>query len=78
MHTTDTNHNQSVAKNVLNRDFMATAPNQKWVGDITGVCTSEGWLYLAALVDVFSRKIIGWSMSNLRDERLVEMHSGWH
>ena len=70
--TTDSNHNQPVAPNRLDRDFTATAVNQKWVGDITGVWTEEGWLYLAALEDLYSRKIVGWSMSEVRDERLVE------
>jgi putative transposase len=70
--TTDSQHNQPIAPNRLNRDFTATAPNQKWVGDITGVWTQEGWLYLAALVDVYSRKVVGWAMSGTRDEQLVE------
>jgi putative transposase len=51
---------------------MATAVDQKWVGDITGIWTEEGWLYLAALVDVYSRKVVGWAMSGIRDEQLVE------
>jgi putative transposase len=70
--TTDSQHNQPVAPNRLNRDFTATAVDQKWVGDITGVWTEEGWLYLAALVDVYSRKVVGWAMSGTRDEQLVE------
>jgi putative transposase len=70
--TTDSHHNQPVAPNRLNRDFTATAVDQKWVGDITGVWTDEGWLYLAALVDVYSRKVVGWAMSGIRDEQLVE------
>ncbi len=70
--TTDSNHNQPVAPNHLNRGFTAVAPDHKWVGDITGVWTDQGWLYLAALVDLYSRKVVGWAMSELRDERLVE------
>jgi len=70
--TTDSNHNQPVAPNKLARDFTTLAANQKWVGDITGVWTDEGWLYLAALVDLYSRKVVGWAMSEFRDERLVE------
>ena len=70
--TTDSNHDQPVAPNKLDRDFTALAANKKWVGDITGVWTDEGWLYLAALVDLYSRKVVGWAMSELRDERLVE------
>lgn len=70
--TTDSNHNQPVAPNRLDQDFTATAVNQKCVGDITGVWTEEGWLYLAALEDLYSRRIVGWSMREVRDERLVE------
>lgn len=70
--TTDSQHNQPVAPNRLNRDFTATAPNQKWVGDITGIWTEEGWLYLSALVDIYSRAVVGWAMDGIRDEQLVE------
>ena len=70
--TTDSNHNQPVAPNRLDRDFTATALNQKWVGDITGVWTAEGRLYLAALENLYSRRIVGWWISEVRDERLVE------
>jgi transposase InsO family protein len=52
--------------------LTATTVNQKWVGDITGVWTAEGWLYLAALEDLYSRRLVGWAMSGVRDERLVE------
>jgi putative transposase len=69
--TTDSQHTRPVAPNVLLRDFSAHAPNQKWVGDILGFWTSEGWLYLAALLDTFSRRIVGWAMSPYRDEALV-------
>jgi putative transposase len=69
--TTDSQHTRPVAPNLLQRDFSATAPNQKWVGDILGVWTEEGWLYLAALLDTFSRRIVGWAMSPYRDEALV-------
>ena len=55
-----------VAENVLNRDFTADGPNQKWATDITYLPTTEGWLYLATVMDLFSRKIIGWAL----DERL--------
>jgi putative transposase len=60
--TTQSRHQYAVAPNVLGRDFTASAPNQKWVADITYVPTEEGWLYLATLMDLFSRKIIGWAM----------------
>lgn len=59
------------AENKLDRDFVATAPNQKWVADITYIRTVEGWLYLAAVMDLFSRRIVGWSMSDTIDAALV-------
>ena len=59
--TTDSNHAQPIAANVLNRDFVATRPNKKWVTDITYVWTGEGWLYLAAVLDLYSRRVVGWS-----------------
>ena len=60
------------APNWLNQDFSASAPNQKWVCDITCVATAEGWLYLAVVLDLFSRKVIGWAMSHKMDTALVE------
>ena len=62
--TTDSHHDHPVFENRLNRDFAATAPNQKWAADITYIPTNEGPLYLAGVVDLFSRKIIGWSMKD--------------
>lgn len=53
----------AIAPNVLDRDFMADGPNQKWVADFTYVDTAEGWLYLAVVLDLFSRRVVGWSMS---------------
>jgi putative transposase len=70
--TTDSDHQRPVAPNLLARDFSADAPNQKWVGDILGVWTDQGWLYVAALLDTFSRRIVGLAMSEFRDEALVE------
>jgi putative transposase len=61
--TTNSKHNLPVFDNLLQQDFSATAPNQKWVGDITYLWTEEGWLYLAVILDLFSRQVIGWSMS---------------
>lgn len=69
--TTDSNHRQPIAENVVNRDFTAAAPNRTWVADITYVPTQEGWLYFAAVVDLYSRKVVGWSMSQRIDSRLV-------
>ena len=68
---TDSAHGLPMAANLLDRDFAASAPNQKWVGDVTFIATQEGWLYLAVWMDLFSRKIIGWAMSDLCDAELV-------
>jgi putative transposase len=70
--TTDSQHTHPVAPNLLQRDFHAQRPNEKWVADITGIWTHQGWLYLAGIVDCSSRLIVGWAMSATRDERLVE------
>jgi putative transposase len=61
--TTSSKHNLAVAPNLLEQDFTAHRPNQKWVGDITYLWTDEGWLYLATMIDLFSRKVVGWAMS---------------
>lgn len=61
--TTNSNHNLPVAPNLLQQDFNATAPNQKWAGDITYLWTTEGWLYLAVVIDLYSRLVVGWAMS---------------
>jgi putative transposase len=61
--TTSSKHNLPVAENVLQRDFKARGPDQKWVADITYIPTCEGWLYLAIIIDLYSRKVVGWSMS---------------
>jgi|LakMenE01Jun11ns_1017448.scaffolds.fasta_scaffold9769224_1 putative transposase len=70
-HTTDSKHQFPVAENLLNRNFTTSKPNQVWVGDITYLWTSEGWLYLATMIDLFSRQIVGWQMSNRIDQNLV-------
>jgi transposase InsO family protein len=69
--TTDSNHNLPVAPNILNRDFYASNPNEKWVGDITYIHTGEGWLYLATVIDLYSRKVVGWSMDDTMKVSLV-------
>ena len=61
--TTDSNHSLSVSENILNRDFHAEKPGQKWVSDITYLRTCIGWLYLTVVVDLFDRKVIGWAFS---------------
>ena len=71
VHTTDSRHSHPVAPNLLMQDFSAQTPNEKWVGDMLGIWTEEGWLYLAALLDSYSRRIVGWAMSAFRDEELV-------
>ena len=60
-----------IAGNVLDRQFSADAPNQKWVADFTYIWTAEGWLYAAAVIDLFSRRVVGWSMSDTMTARLV-------
>jgi putative transposase len=69
--TTYSKHNLPVFDNLLNQDFSATAPNQKWVGDITYLWTEQGWLYLAVILDLYSRQVIGWSMSERMTANLV-------
>lgn len=69
--TTDSKHAHLVAPNVLGRDFEATAPNQKWLADLTYVPTDEGWLYLALVLDLFARKIVGWAMSDTMPQELT-------
>ena len=70
--TTQSHHPYPLAANVLNRQFEAQRPNQKWVSDITYIPTQNGWLYLAAVLDLFSRRIVGWAMSARCDARLVQ------
>ncbi len=69
--TTDSKHDLPVAENVLDRKFQATAPDIAWVTDITYVWTAEGWLYVAAILDLFSRRVVGLAMSEHIDRALV-------
>jgi putative transposase len=69
--TTDSNHNLPVAENVLDRNFGALNPNEKWASDITFVPTDEGWIYLAILLDLYSKKIVGWAMRDHMKTELV-------
>ncbi len=69
--TTNSRHGLPVAPNLLEQDFSATAPNWKWVGDITYLATCEGWLYLEVLIDLYLRKVIGWAMSKRMTADLV-------
>lgn len=70
--TTQSKHQQPIAPNHLTRNFHASQPNQTWLSDITYIQTTEGWLYLAGIEDVFSRKIVGWAMSDRLETDLVE------
>jgi putative transposase len=69
--TTDSRHDLPVAPNLLDRNFASSAPNQRWVGDITYLRTPEGWLYLAAILDLHSRMVVGWAVSAVIDRHLV-------
>jgi putative transposase len=62
--TTDSNHTFSIAPNLLDQGFSTSGPNKKWAGDISYIWTSEGWLYLAVIIDLYSRRVIGWAVSN--------------
>ena len=69
--TTNSNHNLPVAPNLLEQDFTATAPNRKWVSDITYLWTEAGWLYLAVVLDLYSRLVVGWAMGERMTASLV-------
>ena len=69
--TTNSNHKLPVAPNLLEQDFTANTPNQKWVSDITYIATDEGWLYLAVVLDLYSRLVVGWSMAERMTTELV-------
>ena len=69
--TTDSKHSKPVTPDLLEQDFSAAAPNQKWTSDITYVWTNEGWLYLAVVMDLYSRAIVGWAMNRRMTQPLV-------
>jgi len=69
--TTDSKHNLPVAPNLLNREFEVATPDQVYVSDITYIWTSEGWLYLAIVLDLFSRQVVGWSLNSRMSRKLV-------
>jgi transposase InsO family protein len=71
LHTTDSRHGDTVAPNLLERHFDVGAPNVAWCGDITYIWTEEGWLYTSVLLDLYSRKVVGWAMSDHVDTQLV-------
>jgi putative transposase len=69
--TTDSRRSQRIAPNILERNFKTAAVNQAWVGDVTYIPTRQGWLYLAVLLDLYSRRVVGWAMSDTIDTSLV-------
>jgi transposase InsO family protein len=71
--TTSSDPTARFAPNLLDRDFTATGPNTKWVTDITAIPTDEGWLYLAVMLDLFSRTVVGWAMDSSENEHLVTL-----
>ena len=71
-HKTDSNQNDPFAPNLLEQDFTADATNKKWMTDMTFIETQEGWLYLAGVIDAYSRKIVGWAMGQNHDAELVK------
>lgn len=70
--TTNSNHQKPIAENLLNRNFNPTQPNDVWASDVTQFRTKEGWLYLSVVIDLFSRKVIGWSTSERNTAQLVK------
>ena len=74
---TNSKHNIPVAPNLLKQNFIADKPNPKWAGDITYLMTSEGWLYLAVFIDLYSRSVIGWPMSTRMTSSLCVMPGKW-
>ena len=69
--TTDSDHQEPVAANLLDRNFQVDAPNQAWVSDITYIRTWQGWLYLAVILDLYSRRVVGWAMEDHMRTELV-------
>lgn len=78
--TTDSRHSMPIAPNRLDRQFLVNVPNRVWVGDITYIGTEEGWLYLAVVIDLFSRRIVGWSLrSEIRTEIVTKaLEMAWY
>jgi len=73
INTTDSKHNNEIAPNLLNRDFFASNPDEKYVGDITYIQTTQGWLYLATVIDLYSRKVVGWSIDeNMKTSLIID------
>ncbi len=71
--TTDSYHNNEIAPNILNRDFYSSNANEKYIGDITYIQTTQGWLYLATVIDLYSRKVVGWSIDeNMKTSLIID------
>jgi transposase InsO family protein len=70
--TTDSRHTKTPAENILARDFAASRANEKWVSDVTFIPTRKGWLYVALIMDLYSRRIVGWSMGEKHTTELIE------
>ena len=70
--TTKSKQGHEAAPNILNRNFSSASPNKAWVGDVTFIPTRKGWLFLSVLLDLYSRKVVGWSMGNRNDSVLVK------
>ena len=77
--TTDSNHDLPISPNVLNREFAVAQPDKVWVGDITYIATDEGWLFLAVVIDLFSRQVVGWSLREnmTRDIVMDALRMAW-
>ena len=73
--TTDSNHGLPVAENTVNREFLRSGPNEVWVSDLTYIPTKAGWLYLVVIIDLHSRKVVGWSMNTENDNGRVSLGS---
>ena len=69
--TTNSGHAYPIVQNLLNRQFITDAPNRKWVGDITYIPTGDGWLYLAVVMDLYSRRVVGWAMDKRMKQNLT-------
>jgi putative transposase len=70
-HTADSNHGGPIARNLLARQFRVAEPNRAWVTDVTAITTGEGWLYLAPMLDLCSRRVVGWAASDSNDTELA-------
>lgn len=77
--TTDSNHDLPISPNLLNREFVVAQPDKVWVGDITYIATDEGWLFLAVVIDLFSRQVVGWSLRHdmKRDIVIDALRMAW-